>query len=318
MSLDAERKAMNQKKQEYKALVIGIVANTCMAAAGFWVFSVTRLTALFLDASFTLISVLTSFSAAIISKISKRRSPAFPHGQFMLEPLYGVFKSLLVLALLIYSIIATTGPALAYFRLGIGEKIMIGPVIPYEIFMVVMGMSLYAFYRKQNRRINNISTMLSAESKGTLVDSIMSGGIGVGALLISFISDDSPFSFLMYTGDWFITVLLALFSFREPLATLKTSFKELTYGEVTNRKIKETIHATVAKHLQETHRRKICEIHKVGTSFHVDIYLDDGITMIDMARLNRAMEDIKEELAGIYDDININIVAVSSKMEQHD
>lgn len=58
-----------------------------------------------------------------------------------------------------------------------------------------------------------------------MIDGVMSAGIGAAAFFILFIDKKSPLSFLLYTGDSFITVIIVLFIIRIPLRTLKEPFK---------------------------------------------------------------------------------------------
>lgn len=54
--------SMHQKKIEQQALKVGIVVNIVMVLAGFFVFFLTGLKSMFLDASFTVISVIRAAS----------------------------------------------------------------------------------------------------------------------------------------------------------------------------------------------------------------------------------------------------------------
>ena len=56
--------SMHQKKIEQQALKVGIVVNIVMVLAGFFVFFLTGLKSMFLDASFTVISVISASPSA--------------------------------------------------------------------------------------------------------------------------------------------------------------------------------------------------------------------------------------------------------------
>ena len=134
---------MQYKKQEQWGVILGIIVNTIMGIAGVVIYRITKIDALFLDAYFTLLAVFSGLLAVVISKQSKKTSRAFPHGRFMLEPLYAILKSILTLFLLGYTLSNGTAKVMEYFRYGTGEMIEVGPAIPYEIVMVVMGFCLY-------------------------------------------------------------------------------------------------------------------------------------------------------------------------------
>lgn len=108
---------MSYKKYEQKGLFVGIVVNIIMGLAGYLVYQITKIDAIFLDAYFTILGVVSGFVAIIISKQSKKTSRVFPYGRFILEPLYAIFKSILTISLLVYTTIHSSINAITYFRI---------------------------------------------------------------------------------------------------------------------------------------------------------------------------------------------------------
>ena len=173
-----------QKLLERKALIVGIVINVLQVLAGMAVFFMTGLKAMFLDFSFTAISVLSGMVAVYLSSRTVRTTERFPNGMFALEPIYAICKAIFTMSLLVYSLIDVCRVAYDYFVFGSGERIETGPVVIYEILTVIVCFSLYTYYRRSNRSIGDSSTMLTAECKSTLVDGSMSFGIGVVAIFL--------------------------------------------------------------------------------------------------------------------------------------
>ncbi len=165
-----------QKLLERKALIVGIVINVLQVLAGMAVFFMTGLKAMFLDFSFTAISVLSGMVAVYLSSRTVRTTERFPNGMFALEPIYAICKAIFTMSLLVYSLIDVCRVAYDYFVFGSGERIETGPVVIYEILTVIVCFSLYTYYRRSNRSIGDSSTMLTAECKSTLVDGSMSFG----------------------------------------------------------------------------------------------------------------------------------------------
>ena len=218
---------MEHKKVERNALIVSVFVNIIMTGAGLWVFLATGIQALFLDFAFSLIAVISSISAVVISYISKKKTKHYTNGLYFLEPLYAVFKSLLTLFLLITSVISTAISAYAYFTKGIGGPMNIGPVFPYAVAMVVLCFGLSFFNKYENKKINGVSTILAAESKSNFVDGVLSFGVGAAIVPLSLISINGPLGFLHYTGDFFITTILVLFTIKESVRVLLSSFREL-------------------------------------------------------------------------------------------
>lgn len=299
---------MEQKKVEQRTLIIGTILNTIMAAAGWWVYQATKIEALFLDANFSLISALSCVAAILISKNSKKTSKTFPHGHFLFEPLYAILKSLFIFGLLISATISSAIKAIDYFQYGAGEKIIIGPVIPYEIVMVILcfGLSLYSRYK--NKSINNVSTMLDAEAKSNFVDGILSAGIGIGAVIIALIDETDPFSFLLYTGDIIITMILVLCSVKKPVQLLKEGFIELSYGVLTDEAITQPIKKVIQQYVPTGTELSNCNIRKIGTSFRVSIYLSYQTESVCVKELSEKKACIEKELSSRYSNLNVNFI----------
>ena len=119
----------------------------------------TGLKAMFLDFSFTAISVLSGLVAAYLSSRTVRTTERFPNGMFALEPIYAICKAMLTMSLLLFSLVDVTRVAYDISCLG-RRRIETGPVVIYEILTVAVCLGLYLYYRRENRRIRNSSTML--------------------------------------------------------------------------------------------------------------------------------------------------------------
>ena len=295
---------VQHKRVERSALIVGIGANAVMGLAGVAVFLATGIEAIFLDAAITLIALVSGVVAIWISKRSVRTTERFPNGLFALEPVYAIGKAILTIALLAFSLISVSQSALDYVRYGIGEKMTLGPVVYYEIAMVAIGLGLFAYYRRENARIGGSSTLLVAESKATLVDAVISGGIGAVAVLLLFVPDGSPLAFLHYTGDFFITTLLVAVSAKEPIGVLRDSFVELVGGAVTDGPT--TAHAAdlAAAHLPNGTALDAVQVYKTGMSYNVEVYLacrDEFISAAELVGRKRSLERALAERFHIVD-----------------
>ena len=249
----------HQKTIERKALIVGIVINILQVLAGMAVFFMTGLKAMFLDFSFTVISVLSGLVAAYLSSRTVRTTERFPNGMFALEPIYAICKAMLTMSLLLFSLVDVTRVAYDYFVLGQGGRIETGPVVIYEILTVAVCLGLYLYYRRENRRIRNSSTMLTAECKSTLVDGSMSFGIGVVAVFLWFLPAGGPLDFLHYTGDFFITVALVLLTIKEPFGVLKDAFVELVGGVHDDDATNAFVESAAQRHLAQNNESNTAE-----------------------------------------------------------
>ncbi|HCS93087.1 MAG TPA: hypothetical protein DIW15_00050 [Bavariicoccus seileri] len=158
------------------------------------------------------------------------------------------------------------------------------------------------------QKIGGSSTMLEAEAKGTMVDGIMSLGIGVAAIVVYFIDNSPPFSFLRYTGDFFITTILVLLSLKTPLMVVIKSFTELSNGKVVDSSLQESISQLVTKHLSPDVMLQNVKIYKVGMFFKVDALIHTRPDTADFSSLMSQKDAIKIDLSKKYEFCDIDFI----------
>ena len=132
------RKKLTQKQIENRALSVTTIVNAVITGAGIWVHFLTNLQMMFLDGFFSLIGLLSALAAVLISKASKRTTKHYPHGLYFLEPLYAVFKSLLLIVMMIYAVASSAQIAVDYFVHGEGQIMETAPLPLYGAAMAVL------------------------------------------------------------------------------------------------------------------------------------------------------------------------------------
>lgn len=292
---------MSQKQLEQRALKVSIVVNLISAAAGMAVFVVTGLQALFLDGFFSFIAFLSSVAAIVISRISRRRTGHYPDGLYFLEPLYAIFKSLLTLSLLALSFMNTFRVAVMYFAGGEGKPIETGPVLPYTVCMVLLCFGLAAFNRYQNSRINNVSTILTAEFKTNFVDGVQSFGIGLAVVLLNMIDINGQLGFFHYTGDFFITAAIVAVTVKEPVNVIAVSFREMTGGTAKDKKLLEFINGTVSRHIGDLGSGHECNVYKIGMHIRVYLRFEAELGEKEYTALYEAKSRILDDISEVYE-----------------
>lgn len=292
---------MTQKQREDRTVRFIIFGNFIATLAGIWVFLATDIQALFLDAFYSAVALLSSIVAFIMARASKLRTKHYPDGLHFLEPLYATLKSLLMLTLLVYSVYSVTATAWAYWTQGIGEPLTIGPVIPYAIAMTVQCF-FFAFYiHRQNKKINFTSTILTAESKTCYVDGLQSFGIGAATFALYFIDINGKLGFLHYIGDFLITIVLVLFSIKEPVAVLVNSFRELTGGTSSDKELVTSVHKSIQKHCPEL-LLKQTKVIKRGMYITAYLYLT---ATVEYERANEIRKNLMNDLSQKYENLEI-------------
>lgn len=264
---------MNQKLIEKRSLLVSTVMNFIIGLAGVVVYIITDLNFLLLDSVFSVIAFLSCLAALFISKHSHKKTSNFPQGLYFLEPLYGLLKSIATLMLLIITLLETGAEAYAYFFYREGYPMETGPVLPYTIIMGILCFGLHLYNKRQNEKIGNTSTMIEAESRGNLVDGLISIGIGAAMIVLLFVNRDGKLGFLHYTGDFFITAILVAVSIKEPLSSLINSFREFARSVVQDKTIEDYVTAVFETKLPAHQDKFDILVFKQGMHIQVKVHI---------------------------------------------
>lgn len=299
---------MQHKQIERKALGVGIIINILMVVAGAIVFFMTGLKAMFLDTTFTVISVVSGLVATYLSSRTVRTTERFPNGMFALEPIYAICKAIFTLSLLVFSFLDVAQVAWDYFVLGVGERASFGPVVIYQILTVATCFGLLMYYRRQNAHIGDSSMMLRAEAQSTLVDGMISFGIGLAAVVLVLLPAGGPLDFLHYTGDFFITTVIVILAVKEPVEVLRDAFVELVGGVHDDDETITFVEQAAQRHLPANTEYEKTMIFKTGMNYTVDVYLAGTGESIDVADLVECKRSLERELKHRLHIVDVDLV----------
>lgn len=168
--------------------------------------------------------------------------------------------------------------------------------------MCIICFGLSFFNRSQSRKTNDSSTLLATESKGNLIDGILSLGVALSAFLIKLIDINGSLGFLHYTGDFFITTIIVLPAIKEPISVFISSFRELSGGLTTNQELKRTVFQFVEKNLSGIMTLQKCDIYKIGMHIKVCIYITNNI---DYRKIQTVKRNILKDICPIYENAEI-------------
>lgn len=299
---------MEQKTIEQQTLLVNFSINGILAVSACWAYASSGIQAVFLDAGFSIMVLLSSVAALVISRTSGKRGGRFPEGRYLYEPLYALVKSLINMVLLLISTISSLQHLLAFAVNDSMSKLNFLPIIPYVLLMIVLSFGLSAYAKYQNRRIRDSSTLLAADSKTAFVDGLMASGVALGVLLLLFIDESSPFSFLLYIGDALITLVLVAFAVKRPVCLFKESFFELVGGVLPDGVLSQEIREVVDRNLPEGARLKDCYVRKKGMSYQVTANLDYHSELVELDPLRKSRKQIEEELSSKCTNLNLQMI----------
>lgn len=295
---------MTQKDIEKRALIFTTFMNGLLTCAGLWVYLTTGIQALFLDFFFSFIALVSTFAAIIISKISNKKTRSFPEGLQFLEPLYSVFKAMLIVTLLIFSVVKTAISTYQYFLTGNGTPLNLTPVLPYTIAMFILCSTISINNTIQNKRISNVSTMLRTEAKINFIDGLQSLIIGFATFLLLLTNINGPFGFLYYTGDFFVTTILVIVTIKQPISEIIEAFREIAGGVSKDKSINGFIGNVISKYLVGA--KHSYYIYKKGMFIKPSIIIEEPLNSELYQYLIEKRQKIFHEVKSKYENITID------------
>ncbi|MGF1720712.1 cation transporter [Vibrio kyushuensis] len=295
---------------EKRALLIGVIANLIMAISGWVAFNLSGSEALLLDGNMSFILFITAIVALKIAKIKSMKSDAFPFGLYVTEALYTFMKGLLLLGVVISAIVTNSSKVLSYLQGNEIALIKTGIIAYYAIAMVIICGGLALFYRSQNKKINNTSSMLKVDQKASFIDGVLSASTGAILIAIGFIDPAGAIGFLLYIGDSLLVIILATLMVGQPIKIIKEAFVELAGGTLRDehgyKDIKEKVHVYL-----DVEEQKISSLHisKTGSSYLVVVGMDHSRLSDTAAKsLLERKQTLTKELQISYPIIDIEMV----------
>lgn len=297
---------MNVDAVEKKALWVTVAANLIMAVAGWITFEKTGSQAILLDGNFSFVLAIATLIAIFISKHKHKKTPTFPYGSYVYEAAFVMTKGLLMLGIIIMAFFQNAVKIMEFFK---GEKIeplVLVPIYYYVGFILAGTAALLLFFYRQNKKIDNKSSMLNAESKAAKVDGILTLAVGMAFFLISLIPKNNPLDFLIYIGDALLVVVMSLAVIRDPLELIKNAFVELGGGTLQNKQEKNAIEKVINTVVKDAFTFETY-ISKLGSAYIAVIYVTPEKHFNNLQDFISVQQDIKKRLKDNFPVIYIEI-----------
>ena len=303
---------------ESKTLIVGVFVNLIMAITGWITFYFSNSDAVLLDGNFSFIAAITTFFGIIISKKKHIRTSDFPFGNYVFESFFVFFKGIMILGITIVASIQSSVKIINFLKGKSINPIDIHSIFYYIIIVIILCFGLAFYYKARNKQIKNKSSMLSVESKSSLIDGFLSLGLGIFLITISIIPTDSTFHFLLYIGDAIIVLILSMFLAKIPIKIIKTAFIELRGGVLQDKKSRVQIEEVISKNLSSNFINNSNYITKLGSSYLVVVYVNPKTDLVNVNEIERMKEEILNSLIPDFHTVYLEIVInKNEKSQQH-
>lgn len=225
ISHQKEGKKMNYER---KALIIGIFINIFSAICGIVFFVITNSKSLLLDGLISTILVIsTIFSLYISKKLENKESHRYPLGNWPIENLFLLFRSILMILTILLSLVSAIATIILYI---INNEIVevdasLLPMLIYGILMVGSCLLITITYSYFNKKIKNGSEIIKIEIKSSIYDGLVTLFTVSGLLLFNNLSS---IEWLSKTGDSIIVIILSIIYIISPIKEIYNQTKVLT------------------------------------------------------------------------------------------
>ncbi len=182
-----------------------------MAVSGIVFGILAKSSAIILDGLFSTILFLTLILAVFIQKIASQPvSYLYPYSKWRLDSIYILFKVLILLGILVYTLFDTSFTLVDYFVDNkIPEAVNGYWIIMYSIIKICAAIPPLLIYRSYRKKCNDKSEFLKIEQKSVIIDASITLGILFGFLTLGQIEVVEPIA------DPLILMFLAFFLLKQ-------------------------------------------------------------------------------------------------------
>ena len=281
-------------------MAAGMWANLVMGVSGVTASVLSNADALMVDGLYSGVNFLSAIVAvrvavSLVQAPDRRR----PFGYDANESLYVLFRSLVLLGIMLFAAFNAGRKIFAYLSGSTVPELHFGPIAAYSIIMVAICGAL-AFWHDFNwRKTGRRSEILKTERTAAIVDGFLSAGAG-GALLAVNLLRGTPAEAIIPISDALVVFVLASIMIREPVRMLRTAT-----GEVAGTSVDDETSGEVRKRIEALAEDEPCEVlsvavTKLGRTHFVVAYVrpDEAFPVEDLDTFRREVHDSYAELFG--------------------
>jgi len=261
-------------KAERRSLYTYVATMLFLAVLGFAIYGITRVSATQLDGVISLINAGAAFIAVRLAVASTKPADAEnPYGRLALENFYSLFRSLMILGVVIVAVVTNTIKVIDYLITRNGSEPEFGLAAVYTASVAVICLGLKWNHERNNRSVNGASALLRVEATAAKMEGLISAGICSSLILVAVVPEGT---FLTSAGfnikdvaDSLIVLILCAVLVGEPLRQIRLEFGRLS-GRRTDPELDAAVRAAIVS-VQDEHAGE----------------LDHELTLVDALAISR-------------------------------
>ncbi len=221
-----------------------------LAVLGFVVYGVTRVSATQLDGVISLINAAAAFIAARLAVTASRPADVeSPYGRMALENLYALFRSLMILGVVVVGLVTNLAKVIEYLVTRRGSEPDFGLAAVYTAVCVLICLGLKWNHERNNRSVNGASALLKVEATAAKMEAFISGGICASLILVAVVPEGTFLTSDRFNikdiADSIIVLILCVLLIGEPIRQIRLEFGRLS-GRRADPALDEAVRAAIA------------------------------------------------------------------------
>lgn len=221
-----------------------------LAVLGFVVYGVTRVSATQLDGVISLINAAAAFIAARLAVTASRPADVeSPYGRMALENLYALFRSLMILGVVVVGLVTNLAKVIEYLITRRGSEPDFGLAAVYTAVCVLICLGLKWNHERNNRSVNGASALLKVEATAAKMEAFISGGICASLILVAVLPEGTFITSDRFNikdiADSIIVLILCVLLIGEPIRQIRLEFGRLS-GRRADPALDEAVRAAIA------------------------------------------------------------------------
>lgn len=276
---------------EQKALRQGNILNFAMAIGGIVLFIFSNSKAVLIDGLFSFIQFIATMIAVKISRdLETTSKKKYPLGQYSKETLYVLFKSILIIVLLVSSIFSSIDSITTFiYDPSLIPDVNLTLIMINGALMTILCLSLSLIYKHYNKKIGNCSEVLRSEAMGANLDGIISFGTAIAFILFKVIPFLKP---LFPISDAILVLILTGVFAIQPVQLLINQINILTYKRI-HYKSEQELTSLIKLNIPELEIHDLF-ISKLGkfTEIYITLSLDGKFSIDELDNLRKEIKKI--------------------------
>ncbi|MBU3751204.1 MAG: hypothetical protein FGM52_12290, partial [Mycobacterium sp.] len=255
---------------ETRSLRTHLWATLAMGVLGFVAYAVTSVAATQLDGAISLIDAGTAFLAIGLARIAAAPpGPQAPRGRLALENLYVLFRSLMILGVILAGVAANGTKVIEYLATRKGELPQYGLAALYTAVAAAVGFLVVANHHRNNKAIGGVSSLLKVEAGAAKLDAWLSAGLCAALVVVAVLPAGTALTSTRFDirqiADSLIVLVVCAILVWGPLRQVR-----LEFGRLSGRRTDPEVDAAVRTALDDIAREHGSD---VGESFGlVDVF----------------------------------------------